>query len=74
MKGFQLIGADVIFEDNCRPKLLELNANCSLSCLTPMQDQDGGVLMKPDGSGPRMEVSPLDLTIKSELVAQCLLL
>eukprot|EP00392_Amoebophrya_sp_AT5.2_P012913 g13020.t1 len=74
-KGFQIIGMDIIFEDNCRPKLLELNANCSLSCLSPMQDPDeGGVMWKPDGSGPRMEVSALDLAIKSELVAQSLLL
>lgn len=74
-KGFQIIGLDIIFEDNCRPKLLELNANCSLSCLSPMQDpEDGGVLWKPDMSGPKMEVSALDLAIKSELVAQALLL
>lgn len=45
-KGFQIIGLDIIFEDNCRPKLLELNANCSLSCLSPMQDpDDGGVFL-----------------------------
>ncbi|CAD7922527.1 unnamed protein product [Amoebophrya sp. A120] len=74
-KGFQIIGLDIIFEDNCRPKLLELNANCSLSCLSPMVDPEGGgVLWKPDQSGPRMEVSALDLAIKSELVAQALLL
>merc|ERR1712194_323906 len=74
-KGFQIIGLDIIFEDNCRPKLLELNANCSLSCLSPMCDPEhGGVLWKPDLSGPKMEVSALDLAIKSELVAQSLLL
>jgi len=74
-KGFQIIGLDVIFEDNCRPKLLELNANCSLSCLSPMMDtENGGVVWKPDLSGPRMEVSALDLAIKSELVAQTLLI
>ncbi|CAD7956470.1 unnamed protein product [Amoebophrya sp. A25] len=74
-KGFQVIGLDIIFEDNCRPKLLELNANCSLSCLSPMMDPDDGkVMWKPDMSGPRMEVSALDLAIKSELIAQALLL
>ena len=52
-KGFQIIGLDIIFEDNCRPKLLELNANCSLSCLSPMSDPEtGNVVWKPDLSGP----------------------
>jgi len=74
-KGFQIIGLDIIFNEQCEPKLLELNANCSLSVMAPATNRETGeILMRPDGSGPRMEVSGLDLTIKSELIAQAMLL
>lgn len=74
-KGFQIIGFDILFEDNYRLRLLEVNANPSMSCLTPMADptsKEFVPMRKPDGS-PKMEISTLDYAVKVELITQSLL-
>jgi len=74
-KGFQIIGFDILFEENYRLRLLEVNSNPSLSCLMPMADpesEDHAPLRKPDGA-PRMEISTLDFAVKVELIAQAML-
>eukprot|EP00397_Hematodinium_sp_SG-2012_P004736 GEMP01004750.1.p1 GENE.GEMP01004750.1~~GEMP01004750.1.p1 ORF type:complete len:683 (+),score=115.08 GEMP01004750.1:19-2067(+) len=74
-KGFQIIGFDILFEENYRLRLLEVNSNPSLSCLTPMADPTSSVhapLRKPDGA-PKMEISTLDFAVKVELIAQAML-
>jgi hypothetical protein len=65
-KGFHILGFDIIFEENYRPKLLELNANSSMSVLQAAAE--------PSETGAKTEVSELDLAIKSELISQALLL
>jgi len=74
-KGFQIIGFDILFEENYRLRLLEVNSNPSLSCLMPMADpesEDHAPLRKRDGA-PRMEISTLDFAVKVELIAQAML-
>eukprot|EP00397_Hematodinium_sp_SG-2012_P013202 GEMP01013397.1.p1 GENE.GEMP01013397.1~~GEMP01013397.1.p1 ORF type:complete len:724 (+),score=91.55 GEMP01013397.1:24-2195(+) len=73
-KGFQIIGLDILFEENHRLRLLEVNSNPSMSCLTPMADptsKDYVPLRKPDGA-LKMEISTLDFAVKVELIAQAL--
>lgn len=64
-KGFHILGFDVMFDENHRPLLLELNANSSMSVLQPAED--------PSVSGCKTEVSELDLAVKAELISQALL-
>lgn len=47
-KSFQIIGLDVLFDSNLQPRLLEINANSSLSVLQP----GGSAEPEADGSSP----------------------
>jgi len=62
-KGFQIIGFDVLFNAKGEPRLLELNANSSLSISQPVVAGDGTRFY---------EESELDSAIKTQLIAQSL--
>lgn len=61
-KGFHILGFDVMFTEDYKALLLELNANSSMSVLQPLEP-----------NAVQSEISELDLAVKSELIAQALL-
>lgn len=86
-KGFHIIGFDVLFDENHNPKLLELNANSSLSILQP-KDKGGSkdvplhagdldvvtsdLSKMAASSSNEVEISELDQVVKEELITQAL--
>eukprot|EP00397_Hematodinium_sp_SG-2012_P002465 GEMP01002471.1.p1 GENE.GEMP01002471.1~~GEMP01002471.1.p1 ORF type:complete len:1127 (+),score=211.50 GEMP01002471.1:178-3558(+) len=76
-KGFQLIGFDILFEENHRIRLIEVNSNPSMSCMLPTADptsQHNVQMPKHYGKRRKMEVSAVDFAVKVELIAQAMLI
>jgi len=69
-KGFQIIGLDVLIDSDLEPRLLELNANPSLSVMQPGSGQEQEEEVIPEGTSTA-ELPQLAAAARASAVAGC---